>query len=973
MKSKIINFTTQRLNSTGQVIIVILAFFLMVVSSYLYTSRIENDHLVSNAKSTLAGAQSFIEADLLEASTTLAGIAEAIRHMILNDNDYESIQIFLTDLTGYMQDEDDRMSYMMGAYGVFDCFGGQFHAGNGWVPADDYVPQNRPWYEAAISAQGEVGVTEPYLDLSMGLITISFARQIFDDDGHPLGVVVLDVMLERIADYVINTKLTEDSYGVLFDRNLEIVVHPNSSYLGRNLNMIENGEAIASDLNDGLDFGMYDWSSYLGDRSSIFFKRLDNGWILGTVTPTKTYFQSLTHMAIFLTVLGICLAAILSLLLIMINRAKDRATKRVQVMFDTMPMCANFWTKDGKHVDCNLEAVRFFDLTSKEEYSTRFFELSPECQPCGRDSNSKALHYVTEAFEHGYARFEWIHRNPNSGALIPCEITLIRAEFGNEYIVAGYTRDLRDEKEMIEKLQSVTQERTDAEAANLAKSSFLAAMSHEIRSPMNAILGITEIQLQDAEISETVQEGLLKIHDAGYTLLHIINDMLDLSKIEAGKMEVKKVKYDVPSLINDTVHMNIMRLGSRTIDFKLELDETIPSELIGDELRIKQILNNLLSNAFKYTDMGVITMGAAVEYIVNKPYVKIIFTISDTGRGMTQEQISKIFDEYTRFNSEESRAIEGVGLGMTIVQRLLDIMKGEIYVESELDVGSTFTVSILQDFDGAPPIGSDMVKQLQEFSFHGRCVKGADIVREHMPYGKVLIVDDVDTNLFVAKGFLAPYGLKIDMVRSGFEAIDKIRSGGSYDIIFMDHMMPQMDGIEAAKLIRLMGYKKPIVALTANALVGKAEMFMENGFDDFISKPIDIRHLNTCLNKLIRDRHPTEEVNAARRELEAKKLEVQNAKTVVSFEEMMDVFTKDALGRVAILENIHEYGYRRGDDIKLFIMAIQGIRLALQKIDKTELALLASKIENAGIENDIEMIKENIPGFLADIKVLINK
>ena len=395
----------------------------------------------------------------------------------------------------------------------------------------------------------------------------------------------------------------------------------------------------------------------------------------------------------------------------------------------------------------------------------------------------------------------------------------------------------------------------DAWQANRAKSEFLASMSHEIRTPMNVILGITEIQIQKNELAPDIKESFNKIYNSGNHLLGIINDILDMSKIEAGKLELVSSKYEMASLINDAIQLNIIRVADKQIKFELYVDENIPAELLGDELRIKQILNNLLSNAFKYTAEGVIKFSVSSEDVENEK-VMLVFTVSDTGYGMTEDQLSKIFDEYSRFDNKANRIIEGTGLGMTITQSLVNMMNGEIFVESEINKGTTFTVRLPQEKIGSDILGEKIVESLQQFRGEDSTQKKRTrITREPMPYGSVLIVDDVEMNIFVTKGLLAPYELSVDSVMSGFEAIDKIKEGKVYDIIFMDHMMPKMDGMAATKIIRDLGYTNPIVALTANAVVGQSEIFLKNGFDDFIAKPIDVGEMNFVLNKHVRDKH----------------------------------------------------------------------------------------------------------------------
>ena len=409
----------------------------------------------------------------------------------------------------------------------------------------------------------------------------------------------------------------------------------------------------------------------------------------------------------------------------------------------------------------------------------------------------------------------------------------------------------------------------EAENANKAKSTFLANMSHEIRTPINAILGTVEIQLQGESAEEERKEALERIYNSGNLLLSIINDLLDLSKIEAGRIELVSVTYDIPSLINDVVQLNSLQYEHKDLDFSIDIDAHTPINLYGDELRLKQILNNILNNAFKYTDKGEIKMSVYSKSSSDSDPddVTLVFAISDTGQGMDSDQVERLFDEYSRFNVEANRATQGTGLGMSITKHFVKLMDGEISVSSEVGVGSTFIVNIPQKRVDSLECGCDISDKLRDNTAYSKYLsKKSNIQREYMPYGSVLVVDDVKSNLYVAKGLLSAYGLCIDTAADGYTAIDKIKRGVEYDIIFMDHMMPRMDGIEATRKLREMGYTRPVVALTANALVGHAEMFLENGFDAYIPKPIDTRELNTILNDLIRDKKPPEAVEAARRE-----------------------------------------------------------------------------------------------------------
>jgi signal transduction histidine kinase len=413
-----------------------------------------------------------------------------------------------------------------------------------------------------------------------------------------------------------------------------------------------------------------------------------------------------------------------------------------------------------------------------------------------------------------------------------------------------------------------------AEIALKAKDEFLANISHEIRTPMNAVIGLTEIELRKPHKDET-KASFEKIYSSAISLLGIINDVLDISKIESGKFAIVPDAYDIASMINDTVNLNIVRIGSKRIDFKLSVDENLPAFLYGDELRIKQILNNLLSNAFKYTEEGLVTMEVGVEFAgpadsaapggpektqAASGDVRLIFTVSDTGRGIPEESLKALFTKYSKIEDSGGHMIEGTGLGLFITKSLVELMGGVVSVQSEPGKGSVFKVNLVQRRIGDSVIGPDVADGLTSFRYESTSTHtSADFEYIKMPYGRVLVVDDIEINLEVAAGMMLPYEMTVDKVLSGEEAIELIRAGEPrYDLIFMDHMMPALDGIETVHIIRdQLGPESeyarsvPIIALTANAIVGNDEMFRENGFQGLLAKPIDVRKLDEVLRKWV--------------------------------------------------------------------------------------------------------------------------
>ena len=424
--------------------------------------------------------------------------------------------------------------------------------------------------------------------------------------------------------------------------------------------------------------------------------------------------------------------------------------------------------------------------------------------------------------------------------------------------------DIRDTSMKLEKALE------DAQNANNAKSDFLARMSHEMRTPLNAVIGLSGLSLDGGRLEEEDQSNIEKIYNAGSILLGTVNDILDISKIEAGRLELVEADYEIPSLINDTVTQNILRIGEKPITFKLDISEGMFEWLHGDALRINQIINNLLSNAIKYTKEGSVELSVRCEAPQRAEddenggavggMLWLVIKVSDTGRGIKPEDLDRLFAEYAQLDVSSSRAIEGTGLGLTITKKLVELMGGAISVESEYGEGSVFTARVAQKFVSGNTISPEVVENLKSYRYSDKKrAGGAHYSDIDLHDAKVLLVDDNVTNLDVAKGLMKPYGMQIDCVTSGRQAIDAMRAEEArYSAIFMDHMMPEMDGITAAKLIREIGteYTRdiPIIMLTANAIVGNEEMVLNKGFQDFLSKPIDTSRLDEVIRRWVRDK-----------------------------------------------------------------------------------------------------------------------
>jgi signal transduction histidine kinase/CheY-like chemotaxis protein len=520
--------------------------------------------------------------------------------------------------------------------------------------------------------------------------------------------------------------------------------------------------------------------------------------------------------------------------------------------------------------------------------------------------------------------------------------------------VMGQTIILNDVSTFRTMIDQIIELKQRAEAASRSKSEFLATMSHEIRTPLNAIIGFSEILLQ-RQLPEDAHSDLEKVYNSGSVLLGIISDILDISKIESGNLELTPVIYTVPSLINDTIHLNLVRIGSKPISFELDIDETIPSRLAGDEQRVKQILNNLLSNAIKYTDEGKVCLKTGWKR-AGDDVADIIFTVTDTGQGIEQENLEKLFSQYQQFNSK--RSIEGTGLGLSITKTLVELMNGSVAVESEFGKGSAFTVTIRQEIINPASIGKETADNLRQFRFIDTRRKQRNVFRTRMPSGRVLVVDDMQTNIDVARGLMLSYGLTIDGALSGQEVIDIVQADKvRYDIIFMDHMMPGIDGIDASRAIRAMEgeYARtvPIVALTANAVAGNMELFLQNGINDFLAKPVDVQKLNFVLEKWMpREKQIKTMQDLNEQEYQAAFADIPGVDTVSGinntggtldgYKRILGIFMDDTKNRIPQIKTAWEV--RDLEHCALLIHAMKG---ACRIIGAAEASEMASHMEEA--------------------------
>ncbi|MDR2560651.1 MAG: response regulator [Holophagales bacterium] len=644
--------------------------------------------------------------------------------------------------------------------------------------------------------------------------------------------------------------------------------------------------------------------------------------------------------------------------------------------------------------------------------------------------------------------------------------------------------------------------------ASNAKSDFLAKMSHEIRTPMNAIMGMAELALNE-ELPNEARANVQTIKQAGVNLLAIINDILDFSKIETGKLEIILGNYLFSSLINDVVSIIRIRAGDSKIKFVVNIDSNIPNELFGDEIKIRQVILNVLSNAVKYTETGHVSFSVTGEKI-DENTVVLTITVEDTGKGIKAEDIGKIFDSFTQIDGERNKGIEGTGLGLPIARNLVEAMNGHIEVYSEYGIGSTFTVTLPQKFSDPTPLvsvahprekpvlvyetrqifsesivctidnlGVSCTLVFSDSEFYEKLASGkfrfafvASIHYENLramcsefahrvhiilladfgeiigdrnlsvvtmpvtsisiasilngeaketyysdtkesltkftaPGTTVLVVDDVNTNLHVAKGLLAYYEIDVTLCTSGSAAIEAVKSK-EFDFVFMDHMMPGMDGVETTAHIRAMGqddayYKRlPIIALTANAISGVKEMFLANGFDDFLSKPIEMSQLAAVLERWVPKKKQKRQ-GPDQKELDQKEIDdpamnsyakdydnplgieidginvglglARVGGNVEKFFQILSVFQQEWFEKIYAVKTAFD-----SNEIPLFITYVNALKSAAWNVGFTKLSKIAGSLEMAGNNTDIAFIQANLDDLffvfqttLASIRRALNK
>jgi len=567
-----------------------------------------------------------------------------------------------------------------------------------------------------------------------------------------------------------------------------------------------------------------------------------------------------------------------------------------------------------------------------------------------------------------------VWKTKNGKATCTINPSVVKDQYGEPYCYILVVFDTTREEEMMNAVIK----------ANNAKSDFLANMSHEIRTPINAVLGMNEMILRESE-NPTVLGYAKNIDGAGKTLLTLINDILDFSKIEAGSLEITPNNYSLSSIIGDVYNMLSVRAQEKNLEMRLNIDEKLPCELSGDELRVRQIITNLLTNAVKYTEKGWVELSikaVAPNCDVDSQSdenVVLEIKVTDTGIGIKDENLPKIFTVFKRVDEQKTKSIEGTGLGLSITRKLIELMGGRITVSSEYGKGSVFTAKFPQKVIDSTPIGD-----IQNSFKNKKDEKDSYKELFHAPKAKILVVDDIPMNLKVFSGLLKKTMIQIDSIDRGKIALEKMLTT-KYDMIFLDHMMPEMDGIEVLKAFKKEGsafnQNTPIIMLTANAILGADAEYISLGFTDYLSKPIQGKKLEKMIIKYL----PEELVESAD-ETEEKTVEINPENKMAYFKSFLDVDAAlhfCAGDEELYLEILQAYledskldalrQYYSMEDWRNYQILIHALKSSSKNIGAEDLSEKAKALEMAAKENDAAFIKANGDEALGIYEILLER
>ena len=943
----------------SQLLFVWLAFFLMAFISYLFVKDIVHGYLTKEAKNALSYTQSKIATDLLGVETSLQNISQSIRNMILRGNSASSVQEYMAEMTEYLTSNDTQVSGFNGIYGVFDVFGDIYLDGTGWMPPEDYVPKERPWYKVAVAAGGSVAATIPYVDAHTGEIVISYSERIFDKKGNPLGVVCIDLLLDRIVKYVIGTRLADGGYGILLNEKLELIATPIKEIMGRPLAELpyKGIPNVVRDLENGVDISEHKIiDDKLVSDLILFTKRFENGWHMGILTPMDQYYQKVKNMRMFIAVLGVFLALALSLVLFRLAMAKQESDEKNQLAEAASKAKSDFLAKMSHEIRTPMNAIiGMTELALRENIPDSAREHILTVKQAGTNLLS-IINDILDFSKIESGKLEIIPGNYLFSSLVNDVVSIIRMRVVDSNLSFVVNIDCNvpnslfgDETRIRQVLLNVL-----SNAVKYTKKGFV---SFSVSGEINEDMALLTMDVTDSG-NGIKQEDLRKLFGEFVQI-----DLTTHKGVEGSGLGLAITKKLVNAMGGNIRVQSEYGKGST---FTITLSQKICSP-------------EPLASIEKPEEKSVLV------YERNEIYAdSIICTVDNLGVNCERAKNDDELREKLQAKDYTFLFVAYSLLGNT--KAIIKEIESKTKVVVLTDFGDA-TADINLDILAMPVHSISIANILNGVSSNFSYNMNENVTARFIaPKARVLIVDDISTNLKVAEGLMQPYKMQIDLCLNGPAAIEMVRKN-LYDLVLMDHMMPGMDGIEATKLIREMDSENPhhanlpIIALTANAISGIKEMFLSNGFNDFLSKPIDTIKLNTILSKwLPKEKQEKLDVKATDTDTNGSKatgIEIDGVNT----ERGISMTGGTLKSYMQILSVFHRDGIQKMDEIKksletnnysLYTTYVHALKSASASIGAFDLSETAKALEMAGKQKDFAYIKQHNAQFLTDLETLLN-
>ncbi len=839
----------------------VIAFFVGVVLSYynmLYNQT--RDSIIKNGQAAAIQSKNYLSEYLSTSIDAIKLTAYTIDGMLKNNRRNAEILDYLIG-----QSTAVTSTVFENTTGLYGYINGEYLDGALWVPDEDFVATERPWYKKTMASGGDVTLIDPYLDAQTGKITMTISKKLVDGKS----IVAMDIVLDQVQNITEESvRAGKSDFEFILDSKNMVVAHSDRNEVGKNYTgekdsiwaaILKNAENAQEDF---FEFN-YNDAHYI-----VYSEKIENDWRCLTVKNATEIFTPLKILLIITIIVVVIIVAILSYIL---NQSNKRYTM-AQELNEQLSSLSNIYLSvyDINLIENTFKEIQASNYAADKLKTENYKSASEMIESIMRQIVNKVSLEDTLRF----TNLETLNDRLKDSDTVAIEYQNIENQWRRVRFIASQRLKNGIVSNVLWLIEDIDKEKIErdalinlserAVAASEAKSSFLSNMSHEIRTPINAILGMNEMILRESDDSEIIAYAE-SIKTAGNTLLGIINDILDFSKIEAGKIEIIPAEYDLSSLINDLVNMIQIRADEKGLALSLDFDKNLPKILYGDEVRIKQVITNILTNAVKYTEKGSVTFSIKFKRAADDAEnIILLVSIKDTGIGIKPEDIKKLFAEFERIEEGRNRNVEGTGLGMPITKNLLYLMNSSLKVESIYGLGSKFSFELKQKVIQWEPLGD------YEAAYKAGLKKKKKYKEKFTaPAAKVLVVDDNSMNLMVFKSLLKKTQIQIDAASSGDEGII-LTQKNKYDIIFLDHMMPDKDGIETLQELR--AQKKNLnrntfaVCLTANAVSGAREKYIAAGFDNYLTKPINPNKLEEMLLEYL----PKEKIAGAAEDIEEK-------------------------------------------------------------------------------------------------------